>query len=145
MGVWKGGRAERLAVLFYIGVYMLTKLTDSTDPRTIHYVVQHLFGDLIIASFYLVLAVRYSSLWMAAAMVAAGLQSAVHAFRLEDDYETLSRAVIWGGLQNLLFLLMIAAIFVGTISAWRQRIQDRRREASRSETALGNQLRPEPA
>jgi hypothetical protein len=84
-------------------------------------VVQQLFGDLLVASVYLALAVRYSSLWLATAMVAAGLQSAVHAFRLEDDFETLNRAVVWALLQNGLFLLMVGAILFGTLASWRRR------------------------
>ena len=97
----------------------------SQGSQNFVYVV--LLADAAAAFGFLWLAIRYSNLWLAGAMIAQGICFGAHAFRLEDDVVT----PMWHGMNiylmvmNLTSALVLWLLFFGTISSWRKRVRER--------------------
>jgi hypothetical protein len=137
LALWKGGAAERLGVIVYFSVSLFHMLIR-TDPASLMYSYETLLADLVIAAGFLVLALRYSSLWLAGAMVAQGLATAIHGFHLED--EQINQKMIWMGVNvwivanNVISSVVFWMLLGGTIATWRKRNQLKR--AARSAAKL---------
>jgi hypothetical protein len=80
---FKGGPAERVgAVAFFLSnlTYLAFQLiTGEAAP-----IVQSLFMDFAVAFTFLVLAIRYNSLWLGVGMMVMGAQFSLHAAHLMD-------------------------------------------------------------
>jgi hypothetical protein len=131
IALWKGGPAERLSVAMYFAVWGLeTVASPAADHYPLIFAYFKLTADLLIAAGFLVLALRYSSLWLAGAMIAQGLCAATHAFHLEDDQA--QNQLVWNGMSvwlmsNNIFTLMVFWMLLGgTIATWRNRVRNRR-------------------
>jgi hypothetical protein len=123
--VWKGGVAERYAAtlvvvgaLYAFGVGRLL----GSDMRTLAL----LLGEFLLAMGFLVLAVRYASLWLGGAMLLQAVQFSLHAWYMLGERRTDMFHVIVNNADTVGILLCIV---LGTITAWR------RRDASRAANA----------
>jgi hypothetical protein len=121
LAFWKGGRAERYGAglygLCWIAVSLLFTPVD-------HYSAVYLYGvyiaDFIIAVGFLLIALRFSNLWIALAMIAQGFSAAAHAYRL-NDAETMifyQGIPVWRVVINLTSFVVMAALLLGTLSSW---------------------------
>ena len=118
---WKGGRPERIGSLFNavltIGVVLFQILTNQIVGT-----IPILVGDGLLATGFLILAFRYASLWLAAAMVLESASFLIHAARLmgflPQDGET---RYYYYAAMNILGGLVMIAILLGTLGAWYRR------------------------
>jgi hypothetical protein len=127
LAIVKGGRAEREGAILYIALWLATMLVPKTEgSQNFVYIV--LLADAAAAFGFLFLAIRYSNLWIAGAMIAQGICFGAHAFRLEDDVAT----PMWRGMNiylmvmNITSALVIWLLLFGTLSSWRRRVRDRK-------------------
>lgn len=74
--------------------------------------------DGILAVGFLMLAIRYSSLWLGAAMLLQGGQFSLHAWYLVSG---LQRDRFYAIANNLVTVGILVCILVGTLIAWRRR------------------------
>jgi hypothetical protein len=131
LALWKGGAAERFGVIVYFSVSLVHMLIRA-DPTSLMYSYETLFADLLIAAGFLVLALRYSSLWLAGAMVAQGLATAIHGFHLED--EQINQHLLWKGMNvwivanNAISAIVFWMLLGATIATWRKRRKAKRLE-----------------
>lgn len=113
----KGGKPEQLGAslklatsLIALGVHHLLK-QDSIS-------VALLTADGVLAVGFLMLAIRYSSLWLGAAMLLQGGQFSLHAWYLVSG---LQRDRFYAIANNLVTIGILICILVGTLMAWRRR------------------------
>ena len=121
LAFWKGGQAERYGAGLYgacwIAVELLFIPFDSHSPVYLYGVY---IADFIVAVGFLVIALRFSNLWAACAMIAQGFSAAAHAYRL-DDAETMiyyHGIAVWRVVINLTSLVVMASLLLGTLSSW---------------------------
>ena len=122
---WKGGPPERLGtgmiVVAWIAMLTAERLAKPHVP-----VVTYLVLDGLLAVGFLIVAVRYSSLWLGAAMIGQAVLFGDHAMRLSDD-----TPVFWAGanvyllVNNIVGFLVLFILIGGTFAT----IQSRRRAA----------------
>jgi hypothetical protein len=131
LAVWKGSQAERFGVIIYFAIWALEAVASgAADHYPLIYAYFKLSSDLLIAAGFLMLALRYSSLWLAGAMIAQGLCAATHAFHLEDDQA--QNPLVWHGLSvwllsnNIFTTAVFWLLLGGTIASWRRRAKGRR-------------------
>lgn len=116
--VIKGGPAERGSALIYGAFWMFAVLLNKVGDDN-EFVLPILAADGAIAFGYLYLAVRYSNLWIASAMIAQGLAFGMHAFALDDQ----GNVFYWNGgyiylmAINGLSILGLLLIAGGTVNA----------------------------
>lgn len=115
---WKGGPAERAGAswmaLLSVAITAFTGLTGGDYGG-----VPIMIADGLMATIFLVLAVRYASLWLATAMLLQGGAFSIHASALLGLLPD-SRHDLWyfyAGM-NLLNFLVLVAIAWGTTSFW---------------------------
>jgi amino acid permease len=133
LAIFKGGRAEREGAILYLVLWLAAMLAPKSDnSQNFVYIV--LIADAAAALGFLWLAIRYSNLWLAGAMIAQGVSFGAHAYRLEDDLVTPK----WMGMNvylmvmNLMSLLVLYLILGGTIASWRRRVREKRAGKSKS-------------
>lgn len=111
---WKGGRPERVGALFNgvvaIGVTILQALLhESLGTLPI------LIADGVLAVGFLILAIRYASLWLGAAMLLQGMGFTMHSALLlgvvKPDYA-------YYAAMNVMSLGVLLSIILGTAYAW---------------------------
>lgn len=117
---WKGGPTERVGALFNgvicLGVTLFQALTHQAfDTLPI------LIADGLLAVGFLVLAIRYASLWLGAAMILQAVGFSMHSLLLmglvKPGYD-------YYFVMNLMSLGVLLAIIVGTVNAWRRRVRE---------------------
>jgi len=116
---WKGGSAERYGASL--------KLITSLFAFSVHHLfnqetisVALLVADGVLAVGFLILAIRYSSLWIGAAMLLQAGQFSLHAWYLVAE---LQRDLFYAVANNLVTLSILLCILAGTIIAWRARLR----------------------
>jgi hypothetical protein len=116
---WKGGSAERYGASL--------KLITSLVAFAVHHLLNQetisvalLVADGVLAVGFLILAIRYSSLWIGAAMLLQGGQFSLHAFYLVAE---LPRDRLYAIANNLVTLAILLCILAGTVIAWRARMR----------------------
>lgn len=138
LALWKGGPAERWAVVWYFGACLAQYALMPKNNYSPFFSYALLLGDLLIAAGFLVLALRYSSLWLAGAMIAQGLASGAHGFHLEDEqmnqHLLFMGANVWVLANNLFSSFVFWMLLGGTIATWRKR--NRLRRAARESAKL---------
>lgn len=137
----KGDTPERLGAAAYVAVVLLTDLVFATAPSlgyakagSINYI--DLVSTLVVSSFFLYLAVRYGSLWLAAAMVVDA--SELYFARTYIDAEQPSYA-LYALEINLICLIVFSLLGGAALWSWRARIRGRSAEAKREEAAQRRQ------
>jgi hypothetical protein len=115
----RGGPPERLGAVIVLGTMVGVELIHMLAPQDMRSVL--LLGiDGLIAGGFLLIALRYTSLWLGGAMLLQAVQFSLHAYylvtqqRLDHNYKTINNIDSFG---VLLFIL------VGTVLSWRKRAQ----------------------
>ena len=113
----RGAAAERWGSLWVLVMDLASDAAIAfTYPRPPEMILFSL--DFLLATGLLVLAVRYSSLWLGIAMLLQAVALCAHAFRLVGEgLETVS----WIVLNNVLSELMLVCIMIATAISWRRR------------------------
>jgi hypothetical protein len=126
LALWKGGPAERGGGLLILATWLGTALSLAWARQ---YVAAgpFLLFDVILAAGLLVLAIRYSSLWVGAAMLLQAIGIGLHASYFAAEKADLSphALVLYVMGKNLASYAMLLVILVGTLASWRKRVRDR--------------------
>lgn len=137
----KGGRAERIGAALIFGFWLFQGTLQALSKAPLASLslisVPILVGDFALATGFLVLSLRYASLWLGTAMLAQGAQLAAHAVFIASGghhHDTFALR------SNLCSALLLLALLAGTLTAWRRQVRDKRRD--RAETLSGA---PQPA
>jgi hypothetical protein len=120
---WKGERPERIGSLFNailsIGVVLFQTITNKQYETT-----PILVGDGLLATGFLILAIRYASLWLAAAMVLQSATFLIHAMLLMGllpEGRPPYPYYYYYATMNLLGMLVMVSILLGTAGVWCRR------------------------
>ena len=113
---WKGAAPERLGTAMvavsWLGADLVRGLSGQMVPTFIL-----LGSDILISAGFLFIAIRYSSLWLGAAMILRAIGFAVHATQLSD-----SDAPRWHGwivyllINNVIAYLVLLTLVGGTLA-----------------------------
>lgn len=124
----KGARPERIAALLvaasWSGLLVWQALSRQKVPE-----MALLVSDFVVATGFLLLAVRYASLWLGAGMLFQGAAFAMHLLHLSDPGENLRTYVMT---VNLLSYAVLATIGGAAAVTWRARIRARKSAAPQS-------------
>ncbi len=120
---WKGGPAERLGTGMIVVAWLAMLVASKTDPNIP--VVTYLALDGLVAIGFLVVAVRYSSLWLGAAMIGQAVLFGAHALHLSSDHVSWAEDRIYLTVSNGIGFLVLFILLGGTCAT----IQKRRRAA----------------
>lgn len=114
---WRGGAAERYGATLKVATSLVALLVHHLfNQDTIS--VALLVADGVLAVGFLILAIRYSSLWIGAAMLLQSGQFSLHAYYLVSE---LQRDRFYAVSNNLVTLAILLCILAGTVLAWRAR------------------------
>lgn len=119
--IWKGGAPERDGAILILSVSVLSPFADSLIPADAR-LVGRLVSDGLVALGFLVISIRYASLWLGGALIAQAVQFSLQAFYFvtERDHDA-PYAVV----NNLNTVAVLAFLVAGTIAyqrrlaAWR--------------------------
>ncbi len=111
---WKGGAPERVGAMFNgvicLGVTILQAVIhESLGTLPI------LIADGVLALGFLVLALRYATLWLGAAMLLQGVAFSMHSALL---LEVVEPSAPYYAAMNVMSLGVLLSIIVGTCQAW---------------------------
>lgn len=125
---WKGGPAERTGALFNGVICLGVIVFQALSHRAFHN-LPFLIADGVLATGFLILAFRYASLWLAAAMLLQAVMFSFHAALLigllaESDIYYYYASI------NVLSYLVLIVIATGTFGAWMRRRRDARLKPS---------------
>lgn len=115
--IWKGGPAERRAG-FLIGLGALVAFAihrlapEEAQPLAL------LTAEFALAVGFLILAVRYGSLWLGGAMLLQAVQFSLHAWYLLAERQ---HDILYSIINNADTVGILVCINLGTLSAWRRR------------------------
>lgn len=128
---WKGGPPERLGTLTlavtWLGADLVRSLSGEMMPTLIL-----LVSDFLTAAGFLYIAMRYSSLWLGAAMMFRAIGFALHATQMSDeDAPRWHGWIIYLLVNNILSYLILLSLIGGTVAT----IVHRRRQARRKAQA----------
>ena len=127
LALWRGGPPERVGAGLVLVVFLIGQLIDFIFPvggKVSHLgQVAHLGNDAFLAVGFLLVALRYGSLWLGGAMILQAVQFSLHAFYLVVDR---TRDTLFAVVNNLNTSGIILCILAGALVAWRRRA---RREA----------------
>ena len=135
---WKGGPPERIGTAMILFAWVGTIVAEALAHAMFSLTWLMVFDGLLAVGF-LIIAVRYSSLWLGGAMICQAISFGSYAFRLIDN----TRAV-WRGqhalivINNLISYLVLFILIGGTIAtilrrrrADREKVEDRARIVKR--------------
>jgi hypothetical protein len=121
ISILKGAPADRLGALLIFFFYMADELTflvsSQRFPTTVIF-----FGDFVLAFGLLLVAIRYSSLWLGCAMLLQSIDLCSQGLALGGDGLN-TEAQIW--LNNAISMAMVGSVVMGTLVSWRRRIKAR--------------------
>ena len=111
---WKGGSPERVGALFNGVIAIGITILQATTKEALG-TVPILIADGVLAMGFLILALRYATLWLGAAMLLQGMAFSMHS--------ALQLGVLEPGLgyyaaMNIMSLGVLLSIIVGTAQAW---------------------------
>lgn len=125
----RGGAAERygaaMVVLTWTVVIAFQFAFANAGPSLWVVSVPMLICDFLLSFGLLVLALRFASLWVGAAMLAQSAQLGIQALFIADGGLT-HHAFAEG--SNICSGVLLAALLLGTLSSWRRRVVRRREE-----------------
>jgi hypothetical protein len=134
----KGGPPERLGVGMIVAAWVATIVAHEITRPALP-VLTFLVLDGLVTVGFLVIAVRYSSLWLGAAMICQAVSFGAHAMRLSDDMgSTRHGAYIYVAITNVIGFLVLFILIGGTFAtvaqrrrADREKVEDRARIVKR--------------
>jgi hypothetical protein len=146
LALLKGGPAERAGAAL-IGVTWVAVLGASAAAQSYVPAIVFLASDAILALGLLILAIRYSSWWLGAAMLLQGLVLSLHAAHFapvhaEESIQVLNLYILGKNLASMAVLLTVLA---GTLVSWRQRVVGSRPKTVRRAGSAKRAPRPTPA
>jgi len=125
--LWKGDQATRAAAVSYaildVATFLIRPRVGDVSSETILLVI-----DFFCAVAFLLLAVRYASLWLGAAMIFQAAQFSLHAYYLVME---LPHDLLHAWINNTDDWGILISIVVGTVLAIRRRQSLAREEAER--------------
>jgi hypothetical protein len=127
---WKGGPPERLGSLMVavslLGADIVRGVSGQMMPTVIL-----LVSDILISAGFLYIAIRYSSLWLGAAMMFRAIGFAVHATQLSaTDQPRWHGFIVYLLLNNVLAYLVLLSLVGGTFATITRRGRLRREKAA---------------
>lgn len=136
LALWKGGPAERSGAVMILVAWLGATLIQAAAKAYI-LPIAFLASDAVLAAGLLLLAIRYSSLWMGAAMLLQATGLALHAAYFAAEKADLSRHTLWLYIagKNLASFAMLLVILAAGLAAWFKR--GRRKAAPRAGAAPG--------
>jgi hypothetical protein len=117
---WKGGRPERIGSLFNAICSMGAVVFQALSHQKFG-TVPILIADGLLATGFLILALRYASLWLAAAMVLQAATFLIHASVLMGLLGEGGNLYGYYAAMNILGALVMLVILLGTAGAWYRR------------------------
>lgn len=144
---WKGGPAERMGTLIVcvsaVGGHVARAFSGQLAPT-----VTMFFSDMFLSLGFLYIAVRYSSLWLGAAMIFQGCVFSFHATQLDDsDLPRWHGMVIYLLVHNILGYLVMLSLVGGTVASIMKRrglARDKARVAADTTQRRSRFTRPPP-
>ena len=116
----KGGPAERfgavLVAVTWAGLLICQALTEQTIPE-----IPLLVSDVVLATGFLLLAVRYASLWLGAGMLFQGAAFTMHLMHMTEATGHHDHAYVVT--VNLLSYAVLATLGGAALVNWRRRVQ----------------------
>jgi len=115
--IWKGGDAVRAGAIMILATWAVTLLA-SAITRSYVPAIAFLASDAVLAAGLLLLAIRYSSLWMGAAMLVQAIGLSLHAAYFAAEKADLSRHVLWLYIagKNVASLTMLLILTAATLA-----------------------------
>jgi hypothetical protein len=155
IAVIKGGKPERIGAIVFVGVLLLTDVFEAlAGPMASRAAIAtagpsgwadtaslaniDLVSTFLMSSFFLYLAVRYASLWLAAAMIIHATELYFTRLYIDSGFSTFP---IYAVELNLICTLVLATLAGAALWSWRSRVVRRRVDAKRA--ALTAQRREE--
>lgn len=117
LAVVKGGPAERFGGMIVAGATVAVALVHWAAPGPLQTILL-LAVDGLVASGFLILALRYASFWLGGAMLLQAVQFSLHAYYLISQEQ---RNDTYALINNLDSIGVLLCILVGTLIAWRKR------------------------
>jgi len=121
--IWKGGPAERGGAIVILVLVVLQRICHVLAPQEWRSVI-YLTGDGLTALGLLLLAVRFTSLWLGGCMLFYASTFILHSYYLVSGQEEAGALHYW--LNNLNFAGIHICLILGTVTSWRKRIVARR-------------------
>ena len=120
--LWKGGQAERIGASLYLTCAIATELAHMIwVPEDA--VLPLLVIDFALAFGFLMLAVRFASIWLGAAMILQAVQFSLHAWYLVTERP---HDLFYFRVNNLDTIGVTLVLVIGTILSWRRRLRQRK-------------------
>lgn len=117
-GLVKGGAPDRLGAFLILFFYMADEVAFVTAGH--HFPMSMIFlGDFVLAICLLIVAIRYSSLWLGCAMLLQSVDLCSQGLAFGGDGLDL-QSQLW--LNNGISLLMVTCVAAGAASSWSQRV-----------------------
>lgn len=131
LSLWKGGPAERSGAVLILATWLGSTVVQAMAKAYILPIV-FLASDAVLAAGLLILAIRFSSLWMGAAMLLQAIGLSLHAAYFAAEKADLSRHTLWLYIagKNLASFAMLLVILAAGLAAWHGR--SRRAAGSRA-------------
>jgi len=122
LAVWKGGPAERSGAVMILVTWLGSTLIQALAKAYILPIV-FLASDAVLAAGLLFLAIRFSSLWLGAAMLLQATGLSLHAAYFAAEKADLDRHTLWLYIagKNLSSFAMLLVILLAGLVAWRKR------------------------
>lgn len=140
VAMWKGGPAERSGAMMIMVAWLGATVIQAAAKAYV-LPVAFLASDAALAAGLLLLAIRYSSLWMGAAMLLQAIGLALHAAYFAAEKADLSRHILWlyvAG-KNLASFAMLLVILAAGLMAWFQRSRRAAAPSARTASTLSGQ------
>jgi hypothetical protein len=128
----KGGIGDKLALGLFLGTNLLSLIPTLLLPRS-EQITGVFVPDGILAAGLLLLALRYSSLWIGAAMLAQSASFALQAAFMNEKGDLMLFYIA----DNSISWFMLACALTGVLTSWRRRVLER--EAAPAAPALAAQ------
>jgi hypothetical protein len=116
---WKGGPAERggmaLIIFSWLGMLAAQAVTREVVPD-----IPFLVSDVILSLGFLVLAVRFGSLWLGLAMLVQATLFVLHLLRFGDELTQGRRYLLC---VNMLSYCVLLIVVLGAAASWRRRVR----------------------
>ena len=132
---WKGGQPERFGAGMIVVTWIGTVIAQAPGHQAVW--IFMVFDGLLAVGF-LVVAVRYSSLWLGGAMICQAVSFGAHALRLSDDARTGHSRWVFILVINVISYLVLLILVGGTCAtilrrrkADRAKVEDRARAVRR--------------
>ena len=137
---WKGGRAERMGAAMIAAIW-LTVVAVQTAFTGLFPTALLFASDIVGGVGFLIIAIRYSSVWLGAAMLFEAGSFAAHAFQMADpDGPRWHGMRVYLMITNIMSDLILLTLVAGTIAAIL-----RRRRAVRDKVEASTRVVKRPA